>query len=254
MSLRSLQNIKFTPIKSDSQRLTVFRFGDISDIGRLAGSRVVAGFYIPRLGGSDGLHARLESEELQHRPATRCHGAQTARPISIRRACCSTNIPTTSCSSISRRPIRAGTSRASPKLLATIDLKHRRYLPPRQSAAVPRSEALFGELHQCLGGAAAGQLQQATGEDIYAHYTVGWLLNHYLTFEPSREGQLKQYLRSDQRCGHQPAHGRARRRSAISTSSIGEFKPYKSGRLPGVDVPVRPTTRPPQVDDAQARG
>src|SRR5690242_8569815 len=51
-ALRSLQNVKFKPISSDAQRVTVFRFGDIGDIGRLAGSQGVAGFYIPRLGGS----------------------------------------------------------------------------------------------------------------------------------------------------------------------------------------------------------
>ena len=52
MSLRSLQNVKFTPVTSDSRKLTVFRFGETDDIGRLAGSMGVAGFYIPNLNGS----------------------------------------------------------------------------------------------------------------------------------------------------------------------------------------------------------
>ena len=55
-ALRSLQSIKFSPIVSDSHRLTVFRSGDTRDISQLAsggrGGSGVAGFYIPRLGGS----------------------------------------------------------------------------------------------------------------------------------------------------------------------------------------------------------
>ena len=50
MSLRSLQNVQFSPVTSDSQKLTVFRFGVVSDISRLQPG--AAGFYIPRLGGS----------------------------------------------------------------------------------------------------------------------------------------------------------------------------------------------------------
>ena len=52
MSLRSLQNVKFSPATSDSRKLTVFRFGETDDIGRLAGAIGVAGFYIPNLNGS----------------------------------------------------------------------------------------------------------------------------------------------------------------------------------------------------------
>ena len=33
------------------------------------------------------------------------------------------------------------------------------------------------------------------GEDQYSYYSLGWLMNHYLTFEPTRRGQLQTYLK-----------------------------------------------------------
>lgn len=50
-ALRSLQGIGADEPLSDSRRLTVFRFGNIGDIGTLAGRQGVAGFYIPRASG-----------------------------------------------------------------------------------------------------------------------------------------------------------------------------------------------------------
>src|SRR5688500_19135550 len=46
-ALRSLQSTKFDPITSDSQRVMIFRSGDVDDIGLLAPG--AAGFYIPRM-------------------------------------------------------------------------------------------------------------------------------------------------------------------------------------------------------------
>ena len=47
-ALRSLQSTKFEPITADWQRVTIFRFGDVDDIGRLAHAPA-AGFYRPDL-------------------------------------------------------------------------------------------------------------------------------------------------------------------------------------------------------------
>ena len=74
--------------------------------GRQRGS--VAGYYIPEARGADA---------GRHAPSRRINDVRSARDeprTSIRRASCSTNIPTISSSSISRPPIRPGTARASP--------------------------------------------------------------------------------------------------------------------------------------------
>ncbi len=48
-ALRSLQSTKFEPVTADWQRVTIYRLGDIDEIGRLAHSPGVAGFYKPEL-------------------------------------------------------------------------------------------------------------------------------------------------------------------------------------------------------------
>jgi tetratricopeptide (TPR) repeat protein len=40
----------------------------------------------------------------------------------------------------------------------------------------------------------SGKLDKLTAEQVESVYGKGWLLTHYLTFEPSRKGQLKAYL------------------------------------------------------------
>src|SRR3990170_3601729 len=50
-ALRSLQGIEADEPLSDSRRLTVFRFGDIDDIGNLFRAQGVAGVYMPRASG-----------------------------------------------------------------------------------------------------------------------------------------------------------------------------------------------------------
>jgi hypothetical protein len=81
-------------------------------------------------------------------------------------------------------------------------------------------------------------------EDVYGRYTYGWLLTHYLTFEPKRRGQLENYLKLIN-AGTEPA--------AAAESAFGnlgklesDVKDYLEGNLPGVNV--RPAEyHPPSV-------
>ena len=186
MSLRSLQNIKLSPVTSDSQRLTVYRFGDIGDIGRLAGSSGVAGFYIPRAGGSVAfVPAR---EEIK----------SNIKSIGARNQLDS---QTVLFHEYAHHFMFQHFSGAYPgwyveglaETYSTIDFKPDGSFhlgnPPQA-----RAEALMGGLNF-----SAQRLLTNTNKpdmmDIYGRYTVGWLLTHYLTFEPSRSGQLGNYLK-----------------------------------------------------------
>jgi hypothetical protein len=84
-----------------------------------------------------------------------------------------------------------------------------------------------------------------TGEDQYGWYTVGWLLNHYLTFEPSRQGQLKQYLRAIN-SGTKPADAAVQAFGDLDKLNR-EIHSYKGGKLPGIDVRI-PNYAPPEVE------
>ena len=240
MSLRSLQNVKFSPATSDSRRLTVFRFGDISDIGRLAGSSGIAGFYIPNLNGSVSFTpARAESlntgQALTNRPDSR------------------TNLDPQQVlfHEYTHHFMFQHFTAAYPswyvegfaETAATIDLKPDGSFhlgnPPQY-----RSSMLFGMLNVSVERLLAST-NKPTGEDQYGWYTVGWLLNHYLTFEPSRQGQLKQYLRAVN-SGTKPADAAVQAFGDLSKLNR-EIQSYKGGRLPGVDVKIANYT-PPQVE------
>jgi tetratricopeptide (TPR) repeat protein len=82
-------------------------------------------------------------------------------------------------------------------------------------------------------------------EDWYGYYTVGWLMNHYLTFEPTRKGQLTKYLRLVS--SGVPSADAAQQAFGDLDQLGAEIERYKSrGKLYGVDV--RPAnTAPPKV-------
>jgi tetratricopeptide (TPR) repeat protein len=240
MSLRSLQNIKFSPATSDSRRLTVFRFGDIGDIGRLAGYSGVAGFYIPNLSGSNAFtparSAGLDTGQLlANRPDSR------------------TNLDPQQVlfHEYTHHFMFQHFSAAYPswyvegfaETAATIDLKPDGSFhlgnPPQY-----RSDLLFGMLNVSVERLLAST-NKPTGEDQYGWYTVGWLLNHYLTFDPSRQGQLKQYLRAIN-SGTKPADAAVQAFGDLGKLNR-QIQSYKSGRLPGVDVKIA-NYSPPQVE------
>lgn len=47
---------------------------------------------------------------------------------------------------------------------------------------------------QSLGRMLDGSQRHVTAEEYFANYSRGWLLTHYLAFEPSRRGQVSRYL------------------------------------------------------------
>jgi len=184
LALRSLQGIGADEQMSDSRRLTVFRFGDIDAIGSLAGSQGVAGFYIPRASGP-----------VAFVPAKKEIGKTSL---------------------YKRNPLDAETVffheyghhfmfrhftaaypswyvEAFAEINSTIELRDDGSFElgsPPQS----RAEALMGGLNYSIKRMLLSS-NKPDFADVYGRYTYGWLLMHYLTFDPSRKGQLQKYLK-----------------------------------------------------------
>lgn len=183
-ALLSLQGIFDEEPLSDSQRLTVFRFGNVDDISNLARQSGVAGFYIPRASGplafvpakkpiaKRSLYRETELDaqtvffhEYAHHFMYRHFTA--AYPSWYREAFAEVN--------------------------STIELRDdgsfQLGAPPQS-----RANALQGGLNYSIKRMLLTS-NRPNFEDVYARYTYGWLLTHYLTFGGTRTGQLQNYLR-----------------------------------------------------------
>lgn len=227
-ALRSLQSTKFDPPTSDSQRLTVFRTGDIGYIGNLAGSSGVAGFYIPRMGGSVAFTpARGEKPSLRklHRDSRTDLDPQSVLFHEYAHHFMFQHFPAA---------YPSWYVEGFAETAATIDLKDDGSFhlgnPPQY-----RSDALFRGMLTVNARNMLTIDHKPSMEDYYGYYTVGWLLNHYLTFAPNRQGQLKTYLRLIN-AGTEPAEA-ARQAFGDLDELDSELGRYKTGgRLGGVDV------------------
>ena len=189
-SLRSLQNIKLSAAPSDAHRLTIYRFGDYSDIGRIYGSQGVAGFYIPRLGGPV---AFTPAREYVSRDRS-LYGQRDRRT--------ELDAKTVLFHEYAHHFMFKHFTAAYPawyieglaETYSTIDLKDDGSFhlgnPPQS-----RSDALFSSSFNYSVQRLLTNRSKPDMEDFYAWYTYGWLLTHYLTFDPARKGQITAYLR-----------------------------------------------------------
>jgi tetratricopeptide (TPR) repeat protein len=237
MSLRSLQNIKFSPATSDSRKLTVFRYGDTGDINWIytlgRGNAGIAGFYMPNLSGSisftpaksdtkstgDLLGARGKSSKTELDPEKVLFHEYTHHFMYQHFTAA----------------YPSWYSEGFAETAATIVLKPDGSFhlgdPPQY-----RAEALFFGMMNVSAERLLARTNKPTGEDQYGWYTIGWLLNHYLTFEPSRKGQLQQYLRMIN--DGTPPPEAARKAFGDLDLLNRQITKYKSGKLPGVDVKI----------------
>ena len=234
-ALRSLQATRFEPIKADWQRVTIYRTGNVDFIGRLRPG--AAGFYLPQLNPvaftpvrdnkwSDSIIKRDSRTDLDPRSVL-FH--EYAHAFMLQ------NYPTA---------YPTWYIEAFAETVATIDLKPDGTFhvgnPPNW-----RADALFKGMMTVTPQSLLASTAKPDGEDQYGWYTVGWLMNHYLTFEPSRKGQLETYLKlvnsgMDSAPAARKAFGDLDRLGA----EIAHYK--RSGRLLGIDVkPATPAN--PQV-------
>ena len=228
MALRSLQNTRFAPITSDAQRLTVYRFGNTDDIGRLAGGAGVAGFYIPRLGGSVGFTPARN--EIQQRSLIRHDSRTDLDPQSVLFHEYTHHFMFQYFSAAYPSWYVEGFAETA----ATIDLRPDGSFhvgnPPQYRSDMLTSGMLL---------VSASNMLTSTDKpdffDVYGHYTVGWLLNHYLSFDPSRRGQLTAYLRLIN-SGTDPAEAARQAFGDLRKLDSDLTRYLSSGRFGGADV------------------
>ena len=237
-ALRSLQNSKFVRVTSDAQRLTVYRFGDVDDIGRLAGSSGVAGFYIPRLGGSVAFTPAKVG--IRERSLIRRDSRTNLDPQSVLFHEYAHHFMFQHFSAAYPSWYVEGFAETAATIEFRPDGSFHLGNPPQY-----RSDMLLSGMLPVTATSMLTNTDKPDFFDVYGNYTVGWLLNHYLSFEPSRRGQLTNYLLLINR-GTAPA--------AAATQAFGDLRQldreltrYKnSGRLGGADV--RPSNyTPPKV-------
>lgn len=235
MALRTLQNMPIGQEQpSRSTKLTVYRFGDQRDIALMAGApgSGIAGFYISHAGDSvafapvkedDGRSngiaaernrrleelARLDSRSvlkheyvhyfmMQHFPAAypRWYVEGYAELLA--------------------------TTRLNPDGSFHVgDAPQYRAYQVLQMNQFPLEEMLDSK-------------HRLSGRDAYQHYATGWLLSHYLNFDPERRSQLTSYL---------AAIGQGEDSLTAARRIFGDLKAmdrelvrYRRGALPGIDV------------------
>lgn len=231
-ALRVMQSKKFEPIKSDSQRVTIFRSGDVQYIGRLAHFEGAAGFYKPQLYpvAFTPVRDRDRGGNITHRDSRTDLNPKSVLFHEYTHHFMFQYFPAA---------YPSWYVEAFAETAATIDMKPDGSFhlgnPPNW-----RSDALFGGMLTVTPESLLASTAKPDGEDFYGYYSVGWLMNHYLTFEPSRRGQLQTYLRLiNQGMDSAPAAKQAFGDLDKLGSEIGRYK--NSRRLGGVDI--RPDTK-----------
>jgi tetratricopeptide (TPR) repeat protein len=228
-ALRSLQPIKFKPIESDAQRVTVFRTGDTDAIGRLAGNPGVAGFYRPQLGGSVAFTpakvSRIPERSLYTKDKRTDLDPQSVLFHEYAHSFMFQSFPGT-------YPgwYVEGFAETAATIVLNDDGTFHIGNPPQY-----RAEDLFYGMLTVNAEDLLASTDKPTFEDYYSHYTMGWLLNHYLTFEPSRAGQLPKYLKLIQ--SGVPSGDAAKQAFGDLKKLDRDILKYRnSGKLGGADV------------------
>jgi len=227
-AIRSLQSIEFQPL-NDWQKVTIYRLGDFDTMGRLAHTDGIGGFYEPTL---------LPVEFTPVRTMNRL-GSITARSRDTR-----TDIDPQSvlfheyAHHFMFEYFPTGYPswyvEAFAETLSTIDL-HADGSFPLGNPPQWRTRDLFGGMLTTTPQTLLASTAKPDGEDQYSYYSVGWLMNHYLTFEPTRKGQLQTYLKAVH--DGVPSPDAARKSFGDLDRLAGEITRYKNkGRLYGADV------------------
>ncbi|WP_343808342.1 hypothetical protein [Alteraurantiacibacter aestuarii] len=232
MALRTLQNMTIGEEQpTPATKLTVYRFGDTGDIGRMAGQSGVAGFYIPRAGDSVAYTpARAERRRSMSVTDTSRNRARAARldEVSVLQHeyvhyFMMQNFPAA---------YPAWYVEGYAELLATVRFNDDGSFhvgdPPQYRAAQIFRMSQF-QLEDMLD-----QEHDLAGREAYQFYGTGWLLAHYLNFNPERLAQLNEYLIAIGQGEH--SLEAARRIFGDLRAIDRELLSYRDGPFPGLDV------------------
>jgi hypothetical protein len=234
-ALRVLQKRPVNEVLPDIAKVHVFRFGDTSDIGRLAGGQGVAGFYIPRAARpvaftpirdyrNPGSRSR-EDEKTNLKPEVVLFHEYTHHYMLA-------NFPTTYPSWYIE-----GFAEAN----ATIELR------PDGSFMVGlpanhRARELFDMQQLHVRKLLDPNFEYTSLEQLIQKYSLGWLLTHYMTFSKARAGQLQTYLKL--LADGKPALAAAEEAFGDLNKLQSELQKYKSSNLPAAEVVPAGYTKP----------
>ena len=235
-ALRSLQSIEFKPL-NDWQKVTIYRLGDFDTMGRLGHTGGIGGFYSPSLFPVEFTPVRTENRlgsiEARRRDTRNDLDPQSVLFHEYAHHFMFEYFPT---------GYPSWYVEAFAETLSTIDLKNDGTFhlgnPPQW-----RTSALFGGMLTTTVQSLLASTAKPDFEDQYSYYSLGWLMNHYLTFEPSRKGQLQTYLK----LVHEgvPSGDAARKAFGDLDQLAAEIARYKSkGKLYGADVRPANTATP----------
>lgn len=184
----ALRMIRGLPVGSKalptSTKLTVYQFGETSDIGMLAGGRGVAGFFIPRAGRSVAFVPLRQDREFGQ--GTRS-GEKSIDPAKVL------------FHEYTHYFMYQHAAAAYPfwysegfaELFGTLQLTDTGFNlgePPEHRASTLNSMAI--DVRKLFDPPREGDYSM-----VLKQYAYGWLASSYLSFEPSRKGQLANYLK-----------------------------------------------------------
>lgn len=236
-ALRVLQRLPVNVAANDPAKVVIFRYGDNRDIGELAGSPGVAGFYIPRAAYSVAFTPIREYRATGSAERIEGRGKLTAETVLFHEYThhfMLRSFPAT---------YPGWYIEGFAEVNSTIELR------PDGSFIVGkpanhRSFELFqmNQLH--VGKLLDPTYKYESIEDTVQKYSVGWLLTHYLTFNKPRAGQLTTYLRlmGEGKGGLQAAETAFGDLNKLNS----ELQKYKSTNLPAIEV-IPPGYSPPLV-------
>lgn len=239
-ALRTLQNLPLRPAKplSTANKVTIFRTGTTSDIAMLAGApgSGIAGFYIPRAGAAVAFTPVSAERRDQRSIGEREDSRTTLDPRSILQHEYVHHFMLQTFSATYPDWYVEAFAELYGTIALNPDGSFRVGAPPQYRAAqvyqlpdIPLIQ-LFDQNHK------RDDLQRIQ------FYGYGWLLAHYLSFEPKRKGQLRAYLT-----------GLARGEDGLATArkafgDLGqlakEVRAYKTRSFPGLSVTPTKYTPP----------
>lgn len=242
-ALRTLQNLPLRPAKplSKANKVTIFRLGTTDNIAMLAGApgSGIAGFYIPRAGAAVAFTPARAATRDQRSIGEREDARTALDPRSILQHEYVHHFMLQTFSATYPDWYVEAFAELYGTIALNPDGSFRVGAPPQYRAAqvyqlpdIPLIQ-LFDQNHQ------RDDLQQIQ------FYGYGWLLAHYLSFEPKRKGQLRAYLT-----------GLARGEDGLATArkafgDLGqlakEVRAYKTRSFPGLSVTPTKYT-PPTAD------
>lgn len=225
MAMRTMQNMPVKP-KQSAHRLTVYRSGDTTDIARLYGDiqSPVAGFFIPRASGSVAFVPARET--VSRTPGTRDSGDGELKSEII----------------LFHEYVHHFMMQYFPvaypawyiegfaEVYSTAEFLDQGVFRIGKPAN-HRGMQLFYDVQYPVKKLFEAKQKP---DDARHHYSIGWLLTHYLTFSPDRAGQLKKYLAAVSRG---TASDEAARQSFGDLDKLDrEVQRYMTSRLVGYEV------------------